>query len=149
MAQPRSPAIGPAGKPAEAVSGAAGGLDEAVENFRIPDSEIGEHLAVQVDLGALEPMDELAVAHSPGPAGGIDPDDPEPAPIAFFLPAVTSRVSFSPCASLLGGTQELSTATTEAFHSPKELVLLAQPGYAKSGSWHFSVLLQSGSQPGN
>tara|TARA_B100001765_G_scaffold132436_1_gene83385 strand:+ start:1685 stop:2119 length:435 start_codon:yes stop_codon:yes gene_type:complete len=131
------------------LSGAAGRLDEAVENCGISDSQVGKNLSVQIDLGTLEPVDELTVAHSTSPAGGVDPDDPESTPIAFFLPAMTGCVSFGPCASLLGSTQELPTASTKAFHSTEELVLLAQSGYPRSGSWHISVLLHSGSQPEN
>ena len=36
-------------------------LDKAVEDFRIPDSEIGENLAVQINLGLFESMDELDI----------------------------------------------------------------------------------------
>src|SRR5262249_23060335 len=48
-------------------------------------------LAIQDHLGVDESRDEGAVAHAAGPAGRVDPDDPQPAEQSLAHPPVAER----------------------------------------------------------
>src|SRR5207248_9722023 len=51
-----------------------------------------EHLAVELDLGLLQPVDELVVREAVLPRCRIDADDPEPPELALLVLAVAVRV---------------------------------------------------------
>ena len=52
-------------------------LDDRGERGRIGHGQIGEHLAVELDPGLVQPRDELVVGHPVGAGGRVDADDPE------------------------------------------------------------------------
>lgn len=58
------------------------------EGLRVADGEVGKHLAVDVNAGELEAVDEAAVCGAVGAGGGVYADVPEAAHIAFLLFAV-------------------------------------------------------------
>src|SRR3954447_1232008 len=69
-----------------------GALGNRPESLRILDGEIGEHLAVERDLGLLQPGDELVVREPVRPRGRVDAHDPESAERALLVLAVAIRV---------------------------------------------------------
>src|SRR6185503_2152962 len=62
------------------------------ERRLVGDRQIGEHLAVDVDVRPLEPGHEHAVGHSELAYRRVDPRDPQGAEHALFLPAVAVGV---------------------------------------------------------
>src|SRR3954467_6815926 len=48
-----------------------GFLDQAVECHLVVNGEVAEHLAVEPDIGGMQPFDEAAVAHTGVAAGGV------------------------------------------------------------------------------
>jgi hypothetical protein len=46
--------------------------------------DLGQNLAVQIDAGGFQAMDELAVRYAGGAAGRIDADDPD-SPVVALL----------------------------------------------------------------
>src|SRR5437763_10313125 len=65
---------------------------QRAEGVGIGHGQIGEDLAVDVDLGRPEPGHEAGVGHFVLPAGGVDPHDPQPAELALADPAVAVGV---------------------------------------------------------
>src|SRR5262249_16693690 len=48
------------------------------------DCEVCQHLAIQLDIGELQPVHELAVAQSVGARGGADSHDPQRAKVSLL-----------------------------------------------------------------
>src|SRR5581483_8022652 len=69
-----------------------GGGHQGAEGARIGHGQVGEDLAVDVDLGRLQPGHEAGVGHVVLPAGGVDAHDPQPAELALADPAVAVGV---------------------------------------------------------
>src|SRR5262245_35408223 len=67
-------------------------LDDLRKRARVADGEVGQDLAIEIDLGLLEALDELAVAQALGADGRVDADDPQAAELALPLLAVARRV---------------------------------------------------------
>src|SRR5450759_3022021 len=64
-------------------SGAAGNLDDPTKRAVVADGDVGQDLAVDLDLGRPEAADELAVGHPVDPGRRVDPDDPELAEVTL------------------------------------------------------------------
>src|SRR5690606_8213272 len=69
----------------------AGDLDERGERRRVAHREIGEDLAVHLDVGGPQPADEPAVAGAVLAAGGVDALDPQRAELTLARPPVAER----------------------------------------------------------
>src|SRR6185369_12101583 len=73
-------------------SGALHGLDDLRKRRGVADGDVGERLAVELDLGLLQAGDERAVGHAVLAGRRVDPDDPQLAHLALALLAVAGRV---------------------------------------------------------
>src|SRR5690242_16434642 len=72
--------------------GALRHFGDATERRAIADGEIGEDLAVDLDVRPLQAADQLTVGHAVLAGGGVDADDPQLAHLALALLAITRRV---------------------------------------------------------
>src|SRR5829696_3336378 len=72
--------------------GLPGLLGKSAERLGVAHGDVREHLAVDLDPGLAEAVDELGVAHSLTPGSGIDADDPELAHLPLADPAVAVGV---------------------------------------------------------
>src|SRR3954467_3956033 len=81
--------------------GLPGCLGESAERLGVAHGDVGQHLAVQLDTGQLEAVQELAVAHAVQAGGGVDTGDPQAAEVALAVAAVTVRVGLRLEQSLL------------------------------------------------
>src|SRR5690606_16892383 len=93
----------PSGRCANRVSGRDGRVDvlregrlrdpdERRERRRVVDREVGEHTAVDRDLGGLEALDEAVVGKALGAGRGVDALDPQLAEVALARLAVAVGV---------------------------------------------------------
>jgi hypothetical protein len=55
-------------------------------------SHLGENLAVYIDIGLMNGIDQLAIAHAVHACGGINACNPQAAHIAFAITAVAVHV---------------------------------------------------------
>lgn len=98
------------------------------EGVGIPHRHIGQHLAVNIHVGLLQPSHEPAVGESLLPRRGIDPDDPKTPEITFALAAMAIGVA-------QGLQQGLVGAAVEGMLRPSmslgllEHLLMTTPGY--------------------
>ena len=67
-------------------------LDQCGEGRGVGDGQVGEHLAVDLDPGVVQAVDEAAVADAVEPAGRVDALDPELAELALAGTAVAEGV---------------------------------------------------------
>src|SRR5437588_1794929 len=88
----RTPSPAPPPAPPLGSERLPGGGHKRAERVGIGDGQVGQHLAVEVDLGRPQAGHEAGVRHVVLPAGGVDPDDPQPAELALADPAVAVGV---------------------------------------------------------
>ncbi len=69
------------------------GVYQVGQRLRFPDGHIGEHLAVDGHSGLFQVIHKLAIFEALCPAGGVNPQNPQPAHIAFPLTAVTVSIA--------------------------------------------------------
>src|SRR3954454_25258158 len=69
-----------------------GGLGKSAERLSVADGDVGQHVAVELDLGQAQTMHQLAVAHALLAGGGVDAVDPQAAELALAVLAVAVRV---------------------------------------------------------
>src|SRR5262249_30639567 len=65
-----------------------GGLDQRGEGRRVVDGQVGQDLAVDLDAGQVQALDEPVVGHPVRAGRGVDPLDPELAEVALARLAV-------------------------------------------------------------
>ena len=63
--------------------------------MRIVQSEVGEDLAVDLDAGLRQLVDELAVVHVVLTHGGVDTDNPQAAEFALLVSSVAISVGLT------------------------------------------------------
>ena len=66
--------------------GVLGDLDELGESRSVVHSQIGQHLAVEVDVGLLQTADELGVGHAVHAGSRVDTGNPQGTEITGFSP---------------------------------------------------------------
>src|SRR5919201_440591 len=69
-----------------------GGIRKSAEGLGVPDGDVGQNLAVELDAGQLQSVDEGAVAQAVLAGGGVDANDPQPAEVALAVAPVAVRV---------------------------------------------------------
>ena len=70
-------------------------VDDGLEGLRIVQSEVGEDLAVDLDAGLRQLVDELAVVHVVLTHGGVDTDNPQAAEFALLVSSVAISVGLT------------------------------------------------------
>src|SRR5262249_34419672 len=69
-----------------------GALGDRAERGRVAGGDVREHLAVHLDAGLLQPLDEAAVRQVEGAHRGVDAYDPQRAELALLHLAITVGV---------------------------------------------------------
>ena len=72
--------------------GLAGGVGKSAEGLGVAHGDVGQHLAVQLDAGQRQAVDELRVAHAVLARGGVDAGDPQAAEVALAVAPVAVGV---------------------------------------------------------
>src|SRR3954469_17966348 len=67
-------------------------LGKTSEGLGVADGDVGQHLAVELDLRELQAVHELAVRQALLARGGVDALDPQAAELALAVLAVAVRV---------------------------------------------------------
>ena len=70
-------------------------VDDSLESLGIVEGEVGKDLAVDLDTGLRQLVDELAVVHIVLAHGGVDTDDPQAAEIALLVSSVAISVGLT------------------------------------------------------
>jgi hypothetical protein len=102
-------------------------------------SNIGENLAVNLDLSLVQAIDQAAVRQAVQTCGRIDTRDPQLTELTFALAAVTVRVLASLNNSLLGCLEQFGTRTIVALRFAEDFLMACFGGYATFNSCHFSI----------
>src|SRR5690606_1640161 len=115
--QPLRTAAG-AGAPGRESSGGQLGFDlfhDAAKSRRVVDGQIGENLAVDLDLGLLQTVGELAVRQAASASTRIDTGDPQLAEHALASTAVAVGVLARLHHRLFGDAVDVAAAAAETF----------------------------------
>src|SRR5215217_2355817 len=118
------------------VDGLAYLLRNRGERFRLPHREVGEHLAIDLDAGGVQSVDEHAVRHVVLPRRGVDTHDPEAAEIALLVLAVAIRVAPAALHGFLRGLPELAASAKGSLGGLHHLLLTAQADDVRLYAWH-------------
>src|SRR5262245_13140526 len=116
---------------------------DLVERRLVLHRQIGEHLAVDLDVGALEPGHEGAVAHAQLAHRGVDARDPQGAHGALLGAAVAVRVLPRLHHRLLGDAVDVAAAAAEAFRLRQDLLVARARRYSTLDSRHGALLTTS------
>src|SRR5579862_7801244 len=112
--------------------------DELLKGLRICNGDVGENLAVDLDTGLAEALDEAAVGEAVGAAPSTDAGDPETAELALFVAAVAVGVVAALRKLLIGSFEEAALAAEIAAGGFQNLVvalLYKRPAFnARHGS---------------
>ena len=98
--------------------------------------DVGEHLAVDLDAGLLQPVDQTAVGQTVVTRGGVDTGDPERAEFALFLTTVTIGVLAGLDDRLLGDPEDFASGAIIALGLFEDLLVPRVGGDAAFDSWH-------------
>ena len=70
-------------------------FNDSLESFRIVQSEVGQHFAVDLDTSLVQLVHEHAVRHVILADGCVDTDDPQAAEVTLLVPSVAISVGLS------------------------------------------------------
>ena len=90
-------------------------FNDGRECFRFPDSQVSQHLAIEVDLGFLHAMDQLAVGCPIQTSCRIDAGNPQFAEVPFAVPAVTIGIPLTLEVLLIRPAEQLALGAVLAF----------------------------------
>src|SRR5579872_7161279 len=85
------------------------------ESGLIEDGNVREHLAIDLDRGFLQAIDQGAVGHAEFPRGRVDANDPQRAKIALLAAAVAIRVLTRAHDRLFGDSVNVAASAPKAF----------------------------------
>src|SRR3954463_5125105 len=102
--------------------------------------QVREHLAVDVDTGLLEAIDETAVAQVELAGRRIDALDPQRAEVAFLEPAAAVRVLAGLDDGLLRSAEYLATGVVVALRLLENFLVACTGSDAAFDSCHLLVL---------
>src|SRR5688572_1440368 len=102
--------------------------------------EVGEHLAVDLDVRPLEAGHERAVAHSQLAHRGVDARDPQRAHGALLRPAVAVGVLPRLHHRLLGYAIDVAAAAAETLRLGEHLLVARARRDSTLDSWHGALL---------
>src|SRR3954465_13360392 len=87
-----APGLGRCGRAVLGSRRLPGAVGKTSEGLGVADGDVGQHLAVELDLGQAQAVHQLAVAHALLAGGGVDALDPQAAELALAVLAVTVGV---------------------------------------------------------
>jgi len=96
-----------------ASSGLGDFFHQGLELRGFVDGEVGENLAVQLDVRLLQPVHELAVIDFQRAAGSVDTDDPQTAVLLLLLLAALVRMDSRLVDGVVYGTDILTRVAVE------------------------------------
>src|SRR5690606_7498803 len=117
------------------------------ECLRLVDREIRQHLAVDLDAGLVEAVDEAAIGQAVLADSGVDALDPERAEIALAILAVAIGILQRLLDSLLGDADGVLAAAVETLGLGENLLVLGVGGNASLYACHVMISLKLLIQP--
>jgi len=119
---------------------AFGDLDQLGKGGGIVPGKMGKGLAVDIDVGFVQAVDEPAIAHVVDPAGCIDADDPEPAELSLFLLPVSEGKGKATLNCLAGNSVCFAAGAKIAPGGKHIFLSSAMGGNVICDSWHGFLL---------
>src|SRR5580692_7059240 len=111
-------------------------LGDRAKRRHVVHGEVGEHLAVDLDSGLVQAVDDAAVGKAIGPCCRIDARDPQRAEFALVRPPVAVGVLARLDDSLLGRTVDLAPGVVVALRLGKNLLVTTSRRHATLDSCH-------------
>src|SRR5205085_5558544 len=116
---------------------------DLVESRLVGNGEVREHLAVDVDVGALQARHERAVAHAELAHRGVDARDPQRAEGALLVAAVAVGVLPRLHHRLLGYAIDVLPAAAETLRLLEDFLVARARRDSTLDSWHGALLTTS------
>ena len=102
---------------------------DGLESLGVVDSEVSEHLAVDLDACLVETTHELAVAHTFEASSCVDTLNPESAEIALLVTTVTEGIGKTLFPSILGNGPHVLAGTIVTAGELKDSLALSARCY--------------------
>src|SRR5450631_4029967 len=104
---------------------------------------LSKNLAINLNIGNMNRVHQIAVAHAIHAGGSIDARNPQAAHIALAIFAVAIHIRHRAHDRFVRGTEETLTRATMALGHLQYLFMLLVGGYATLYSWHSLYFLSS------
>ena len=118
------------------IEGVAGFIHDRLEGWLVIDRDVGQDLAVELDVGEFEAFDETAVGDPFSADCGTETGDPESAEIALAGLAVTVGPIFALHLRIFCVAEEFGTAAAISFRGCYDALAARPAGWSICGSWH-------------
>src|SRR6476620_5441017 len=116
--------------------GALRRFGDATEGHAVTDGEIGEALAVDLDVSSLKAADQLTVGHAVLAGSRVDPNDPQLTHLALALLAVACRIGERVEERFAGRLDQLRTGTAATLGGLEQPLVSLVGGDAPLDSCH-------------
>ncbi len=117
---------------------------ERGECLRLVDRHVGQDLAVDLDAGLVQAVDETAIGQAVLADGGVDALDPERAEIALAALAVAVGILHRLVDGLLGDADGILAAAVKTLGGLQNFLVLGVGGNASFYTCHVIISLNSG-----
>src|SRR5690606_31007422 len=115
--------------------------DQCGECLRLMDRHVGKNLAVDLDTGLVQAVDEAAVGQAMLARRSVDALDPQSAEIALPILAIAIGVLQRLLDSLLGNTDRIFAAAIETLGGLQNFLVLGMGGNAPLNTCHCMISL--------
>lgn len=102
-----------------------GRFDDLGELSRIGDGNLGKHLAVKLDVGEVETMDELRIAQAVGLGSSGNTADPKLSEIVLAISSSDVGIVKGVDDSLIGGLEKTMSGSSESLGKLQDSIVLA------------------------
>src|SRR5579875_99496 len=130
-----------AGNSARGLQSGLSDVDQLTEGFGIAHREIGQNLAVNLDTGVGEPVDELVVGQAVGARAGIDASDPKAPHVPLPRPAIAILILKRAHDRFVGALYQPPPGSAEPLSAVENLIMAAVSCYATLDANHASLPL--------
>jgi hypothetical protein len=91
------------------------GFDDLAENGMISDGQIGEDLAINLDIGHAEGMHQTAIIQAMNASSGIDADNPQSAHIPLAIATISIGESHRAHHGFMSAAEEAMACSIKGF----------------------------------
>src|SRR3989339_1467706 len=118
-------------------------LGHRSEGLGIPDRDVGQVAAIDLDPCLAQAEDQLVVVQAVEPGSGVDADDPETPEVPLPVAAIAVGVDLGPVEGFLRRAEEPAARPPEPLGLLEDLLLASARGDAVLDPWHPVYLLVS------
>ena len=119
---------------------ARGQLNQASKGCTVAHSHVGQDLAIQIDVGLLQPMHQAVVGQPIEPGGCVDTRDPQPTKVTLAIAAITVHIEERLHHRLMGSLPEAAFPSYLTLRESSNSIVSSSGLRPTFYPWHFLLL---------